>query len=148
MNANRRAFLDMLAASEGTAGKGDNGYNVIVGGTLFNGYSDHPRILVDLPKLGIKSSAAGRYQLLARYFDAYKKQLKLPDFSPQSQDIIALQQIKEQKALDDVDAGNLAAAVDKCKNIWASLPCAGYKQREHNLVFLQDAYVKAGGVLV
>ena len=42
--------------------KGD----VIVGGELFTDYSDHPRKLVTLnPKL--KSTGAGRYQLLSRY---------------------------------------------------------------------------------
>ncbi|MGC7995735.1 lysozyme, partial [Salmonella enterica] len=77
----------------------------------------------------LSSTAAGRYQLLARYFDAYKKQLNLPDFSPASQDAIALQQIKERGALADVDAGRFDIAVGKVRNIWASLPGAGYGQR-------------------
>ena len=43
---------------------------VIVGGELFTDYSDHPRKLVTLnPKL--KSTGAGRYQLLSRWWDAY-----------------------------------------------------------------------------
>ena len=47
--------------------------------------SDHPRKLVTLnPKL--KSTGAGRYQLLSRWWDAYRKQLGLKDFSPKSQD--------------------------------------------------------------
>lgn len=145
MNKNRKAFLDMIAFSEGTKGVGDNGYNVLVGGTLFHGYADHPRTLVTLPKLGIKSSAAGRYQILGRYYDAYKKTLKLHDFSPDSQDAIALQMIKEQGALDDIDAGRLDSAIEKCKNIWASLPGAGYKQRENSIGKLRTAYLKAGG---
>ena len=64
MNINLKAFLDMLAWSEGTStvAGSDNGYNVIVGGSLFKGYADHPRKLVDIPRLGIKSTAAGRYQ--------------------------------------------------------------------------------------
>ncbi len=63
MTPNQKAFLDMISISEGTYGKGDNGYNVIVGGALWeHGYADHPRVLVDFPKLGIKSTAAGRYQ--------------------------------------------------------------------------------------
>ena len=42
-------------------------------------YSDHPRKLVTLnPKL--KSTGAGRYQLLSRWWDAYRKQLGLKDF--------------------------------------------------------------------
>ena len=63
----------------------NHGYDVIVGGELFTDYSDHPRKLVTLnPKL--KSTGAGRYQLLSRWWDAYRKQLGLKDFSPKSQD--------------------------------------------------------------
>lgn len=151
MTPNQKAFLDMIAFSEigpKLLANSDNGYNVIVGGTLFSGYDDHPRKLVDLPRLGIKSTAAGRYQLLQRYFDAYKKQLELKDFSPGSQDAIALQQIKERRALADIEAGRFADAVAKCQNIWASLPGAGYGQHENALDRLQAAYVAAGGTLV
>ena len=75
----------------------NHGYDVIVG-ELFTDYSDHPRKLVTLnPKL--KSTGAGRYQLLSRWWDAYRKQLGLKDFSPKSQDAVALQQIKERGAL-------------------------------------------------
>ena len=67
------------------------------GGELFTDYLDHPRKLVTLnPKL--KSTGAGRYQLLS-VMDAYRKQLGLKDFSPKSQDAVALQQIKERGAL-------------------------------------------------
>ena len=59
--------------------KVNHGYDVIVGGELFTDYSDHPRKLVTLnPKL--KSTGAGRYQLLSRWWDAYRKQLGLKDF--------------------------------------------------------------------
>ena len=70
----------------------NHGYDVIVGGELFTDYSDHPRKLVTLnPKL--KSTGAGRYQLLSCWW-AYRKQLGLKkDFSPKSQDAVALQQI-------------------------------------------------------
>ncbi len=148
MTPNQKAFLDMISVSEGTFGKGDNGYNVLVGGALWeHGYADHPRVLVDFPKLGIKSTAAGRYQLLARYFDAYKKQLDLPDFSPASQDAIALQQIKECHALPDIEAGHFNIAVAHCAHIWASLPGAGYGQHENTMDKLRAAYVEAGGTV-
>lgn len=148
MNAvNRQAFLDMIAISEGTAHLGDRGYNVIVGGKLFSGYKDHPRVLVDLPKLRIKSTAAGRYQILAKYFDAYRKQLRLKDFGPASQDAIALQLIKECKALEDIDAGRIADAIRKCRSRWASLPGAGYGQHEHTVERLLAAYQTAGGAV-
>jgi muramidase (phage lysozyme) len=146
VSRNLGAFLDMLAHSEGTAGKGDDGYNVIVGGALFDGYADHPRILVKL-RANLSSTAAGRYQLLARYFDPYKKLLGLKDFSPESQDSIAIQQIKECRALQAIEAGDFGNAVDKCKHIWASLPGAGYGQMEHSLTTLIAAYLNAGGTL-
>ena len=96
INNQRKAFLDMLAWSEGTDNgrqkTRNHGYDVIVGGELFTDYSDQPRKLVTLnPKL--KSTGAGRYQLLSRWWDAYRKQ-QLKDFS-KSQDAVALQQIKE-----------------------------------------------------
>lgn len=138
------AFLDMLAWSEGTDnGKQptkNRGYDVIVGGSLFRDYSDHPRQLIDLPKLGIKSTAAGRYQLLSRYYDHYKVQLKLTDFGPEAQDAIAIQQIKECTALDDIEAGHIEHAIDKCKRIWASLPGAGYGQNERKIDSLLAIY--------
>ena len=149
ISTNMGAFLDMIAWSEGTTRiKGsDNGYNVVVGGKLFDGYADHPRVLVPFPKLGIKSTAAGRYQLLSRYYDVYKKQLGLPDFSPSSQDAIAIQQIKERRAVADIESGDIQSAVIKCKNIWASLPGAGYGQHENNMQACLDAYEDAGGAL-
>ena len=76
------------------------------------------------PKL--KSTGAGRYQLLSRWWDAYRKQLGLKDFSPKSQDAVALQQIKERGALPMIDRGDIRQAIDRCSNIWASLPGAGY----------------------
>ena len=78
------------------------------------------------PKL--KSTGAGRYQLLSRWWDAYRKQLGLKDFSPKSQDAVALQQIKERGALPMIDRGDIRQAIDRCSNIWASLPGAGYGQ--------------------
>lgn len=143
---NLKAFLDMIAASEGTAGRGDDGYNVLVGGALFQGYDDHPRILVDLGK-GLKSTAAGRYQILARIFDAYKKLLSLPDFGHSSQDAIATQIIKEQNAMPAIEAGHFDLALAHVSNIWASLPGANYGQHENQIADLRRAYTAAGGSL-
>lgn len=156
---NRCAFLDMLAVSElgPLLGVSDNGYNVIVGSVysksgnhkldLFTDYRNHPRKLVTLEKLGIKSTAAGRYQILARFYDVYKAQLKLPDFSPLSQDLIALQLMKECRAFEPLDRGDIEAAITRCKSRWASLPGAGYKQNEHTMDYLVRAYTTAGGTV-
>ena len=96
----------------------NHGYDVIVGGELFTDYSDHPSQTCHAkPKL--KSTGAGRYQLLSRWWDAYRKQLGLKDFSPEkSQDAVALQQIKERGALPMIDRGDIRQAIDRCSNIW------------------------------
>lgn len=142
------AFLDMLAWSEFTSRVrgSDDGYNVIVGGALFHSYADHPRKLVHIAKWNVDSTAAGRYQLLARYYDAYRKQLGLSDFSPENQDRIAIQQIKERRALDDIVVGRIEDAISKCRNIWASLPGAGYGQHENQLTPLLAQFQIAGGI--
>ena len=49
----------------------------------------------------------------------------------ESQDAVALQQIKERGALPMIDRGDIRQAIDRCSNIWASLPGAGYGQFEH-----------------
>ena len=61
--------------------------------------------------------------------DAYRKQLGLKDFSPKSQDAVALQQTAWR--LTAIDRGDIRQAIDRCSNIWASLPGAGYGQFEH-----------------
>ena len=53
INNQRKAFLDMLAWSEGTDNgrqkkSRNHGYDVIAGGELFTDYPDHPRKLVTL----------------------------------------------------------------------------------------------------
>lgn len=95
----------------------------------------------------VNSTAAGRYQILERYFDAYRVQLNLPDFGPASQDAIAVQLIRECRALADIEAGRFDAAIRKCASRWASLPGAGYQQHENRLDDLRTAYVAAGGSL-
>ena len=98
-----------------------------------------------LPRLGINSSAAGRYQLLARYWNVYSRQLKLPDFGPLSQDLVAIQQIKERRAVELIEQGKIIEAIGRVKNIWASLPGAGYGQHEHKTNDLLMAYENSGG---
>lgn len=152
MNANLDAFLQMIAVSEGTADIGDRGYNCIVGSTperpvLFPSYADHPRVKVQV-RPGLWSSAAGRYQILARYFDAYKGQLRLQDFGPDAQDLIALQMIRECGAFMDVMEGRFDEAVSKCASRWASLPGdTHYGQHQNSLADLRQAFTNAGGSL-
>jgi lysozyme len=142
---NVTAFLKTIRVSEGTAGP--NGYSTLVGGEQFDSFADHPRQLVYLPNLGYSSSAAGAYQILRRTWDGVAGKIGLVDFSPASQDRAAVELIKQRGALADVRAGRFADAIAKCKKEWASLPGAGYGQRENSLATLQAAYINAGGNL-
>ncbi|EOC0418876.1 glycoside hydrolase family 104 protein [Cronobacter malonaticus] len=156
-SSNLAAFLDMLAWSEGTATHPltqNSGYDVIVTGLdgkheIFTDYSDHPfahgRPAKVFNQHGEKSTASGRYQQLYRFWPHYKTQLLLPDFSPLSQDRLAIQLIRERNALGDIEAGDIERAITRCGAIWASLPGAGYGQREHVLESLTSVWRNAGG---
>ncbi|MDE2099244.1 MAG: glycoside hydrolase family 104 protein [Patescibacteria group bacterium] len=165
-----KAFLDMIAWSEGTSTEDitvNDGYDVIVTGEIpnlhgtlgsfqkheeiFSDYTDHPfaggrpAVLVR-PASGqnkaIYSTASGRYQIILHTWQAYKFQLDLPDFSPASQDAVALELIKERGALLDLDRGDIDLAIQLCANIWASLPGNTYGQGGHSLEALTTKYLQ------
>jgi muramidase (phage lysozyme) len=143
---NVRAFLDMIAHAEGTIGLGDDGYNVIVGGALFADYADHPRKVIEVQP-GLKSTAAGRYQFLSRTWDDLVEQCRLQNFGPLSQDRAAIRMFRWAGALDEIKAGKVSDAVALCRKLWASLPNAGYGQREVNLEKLTAVYASSGGIV-
>ena len=122
INNQRKAFLDMLAWSEGTDNgrqkTRNHGYDVIVGGELFTDYSDHPRKLVTL-NLNSNQQAPDATSFFP-VAGMPTVQFGLKDFSPKSQDAVALQQIKERGALPMIDRGDIRQAIDRCSNIWAS----------------------------
>lgn len=156
---NAMAFLDMLAWSEGTStspATKDRGYDVIVTGAdrapeVFTDYSAHPfargRKSKRINTKGLTSNASGRYQFMLKDYAHYRTLLKLPDFGPLSQDLWAIQLIRERRALPLIQAGKIEDAVARVRNIWASLPGAGYGQPEHKLSDLMAVYRKAGGVV-
>ncbi|VVE67857.1 lysozyme [Pandoraea anapnoica] len=158
--ANAIALLDTVARSEidaWTLANSDDGYNVLVGShgptrkscggefapalLTFPSYETHPNVL----NRALDSTAAGRYQLLHRWFAPYAKELNLPDFSPLSQDMIAIQQIRERGALELIQHGQFAMAIAACSNIWASLPGNSYGQHENSLASLAEIYKACGG---
>lgn len=156
---NRKAFGDMLAFSEGTSIHPltrMNGYDVIVTGIgekqgeIFTDFKDHPfanRPAKVFSKSGAKSTASGRYQQLYKFWPAYKAQLKLPDFSPASQEKLLDQLLKEQGAYADVLEGRIRSAIAKTNDIWASLTGSPYGQKTHPIETLLAQYQNAGGTL-
>jgi muramidase (phage lysozyme) len=147
---NLQAFLDMIAWSElgsGIIEESDRGYNVLAGSVsgmvlTFSSYKRHPAALLDMDGKpgGLQSTAAGRYQILGRMWRAYLVPLELKGFWPDDQDRIAIQMIKECKAVSDIEAGNVESAITKCRSRWASFAGAGYGQREHSIEKLAEVW--------
>ena len=123
----------------------NHGYDVIVGGELFTGQPDHPQPGHAKPKTQINS--AGRYQLLP--VGGMPTASSLPErlLSPKSQDAVALQQIKERGALPMIDRGDIRQAIDRCSNIWASLPGYWLWSSEHKADSLIAKFKEAGGTV-
>jgi lysozyme len=150
---NTAAFLATIRAAEGTAS--DEGYRALFGwrpgnGKVFNSFLTHPRLFFNYTnKVGttIRTSAAGAYQITATTFDALVAKYGFSDFTPATQDQMAITLIQERGALPDVQAGRFQMALDKVRKIWASLPGSNSDQPERNLAFVQNAYIQAGGTL-
>lgn len=138
-------FLDLIAISEGTSTSPitkNDGYDVEVtaadGPRVFTDYADHPfgggrapTIVRRNPLL--QSTAAGRYQILYRYFEDYKASLRLPDFSPISQDRVAIQMLRERGAISHIVEGDIIGAITLASSIWASFPGNNYGQNPHSM---------------
>lgn len=149
-NPNIMAMMNTIAVTEGTDnGKqntADSGYDVLVGGTLFYSYADHPNVLVKL-NAKLSSTAAGRYQILYKYWTHYKDLLKLPDFGPISQDKYCIQQFKERGAIQLIKDGKFDDAIRRINNIWASLPESPYGQHTFSMDEAKNIYLSKGGTL-
>ena len=127
-----RALLDLLVYAEGTGGD----YGKIVFGVVKNApfnpeligqtnvrvsdFSRHPQIDVIWKKGEKTSSAAGRYQILYDTWRGYGGDAM--DFSPRSQDIVAIKIMIAFKAVDAILKGDIKTAIFKCGLQWASFP--------------------------
>ena len=118
---NKVAFLDFLSKAEGAD------YNTIVGGSKFDSYDKHPNVVGLTTKEG-PSTAAGRYQITGTTYRDLAPKLGITDFSPGSQDKIALALIDRVGATKDIEEGNFDAAISKLGSTWASLPSSPYSQ--------------------
>jgi muramidase (phage lysozyme) len=154
MSPNLQAFLDCVAKCEGT--DSPDGYRALFGytpgnGKIFdNGYIDHPNIKSPFVQTDGKlnySTAAGRYQIINPTWRELKKKLGLLMFTPADQDAAAIELIRSCGALEDIERGDLQAAIDKTSRIWASLPASDYPQPKRTLAFAKAAFTDAGGML-
>ena len=133
-----KAFMDSIVG-----GESDGSYNLLNGGKRFSGYSDHPYASTN--KNTGYGVAAGKYQFMPGTWNDYKRKLKLPDFSPESQEIAALALARDRYRaktggnLDrDLEAGKVMQAAKALSPTWTSLP-GGAERNKHTASFL-DRY--------
>lgn len=140
-----KAFLDTIATAEGTAAP--DGYRTQYTGSKFASFNDHPRELKCGRRYSKKlcSDAAGRYQFLSTTWDRLAKKFGVKDFSPQNQDLMAIELIREKGALGDVEAGRLEPAFKKLAYIWPSFRRFGGSV-ESSLPKLEAMYQKNLGI--
>lgn len=142
-NPNAQKYLRLIAQAEGTY-KGASGdpYRVAFGGSTFDDTSKHPGTLREFTQTDgkkNKTSAHGAYQFLKPTWDDVSGKLGLPDFSPRSQDLAALELIRRNGSLEDVLAGRFDAAVKRDGKTWASLPSSPYAQPKRAAGFVEKA---------
>lgn len=124
-NPNVRRYLDFIGQAEGAD------YATLFGGKQMTDFSRHPNIRANFTETTGKknvTTAAGKYQFLNSTWNGLQKQLDLKDFSPQSQDLAAIELLKQSKSLGDIVAGNFGQAIEKTGKVWASLPSSTYNQ--------------------
>jgi muramidase (phage lysozyme) len=132
-----KALLDVLVFSEGTGA----GYGTIVKGVViaapFNSeligktnvsitdFSKHPQILVSVTGTGKNSTAAGRYQFKYDTWKFYGGATM--DFSPRSQDQLAVKAMISRGMIDLLFSGDVKKAINAGAPEWASLPMSNGK---------------------
>lgn len=143
-DANMNGFMQMVRKGEGTLG--DSGYTIIFGGSHFTSFADHPRQLITAG--GYSSDAAGAYQFLSKTWDFIQGYLNLPDFSPASQDKAFVWYVTYLGAYNNIEAGNISAAINETNKTWASLPGSPYGQPVQTLAGALAYYQNSGGNLI
>jgi muramidase (phage lysozyme) len=118
-NPNVSAFLDTIAWAEGAR------YDTLYGGARFDDYSR-------FPGYGKRHSPSGRYQIVAQTYDELSTQLGLTDFSPRTQDLMAVHLLHKRGALKPLLSGDLDAALPGASRPWASLPKAPGEAGRYN----------------
>jgi len=129
-----KALLDAIAVCEG--GK----YNILVGGKTFVGYNSHPRIYV----AKLDSTAAGRYQINWPTYQEFSQKLGLTDFTPLTQDIMAVALIDSKIPIEKVSLANLKEVAEAISWRWASIPPQRYpNQSMKTFEQFKSYYVKS-----
>lgn len=147
---NVAAFLKAIAEAEG--GGYDFKYGALKGRRndpwRFSDTSTHPG-----PGIDGKTTAAGMYQITRPTWEHHGGKLGLDDFSPRTQDLIAVEILRSLGVIELIKAGEIAAVMPKVARTWAALP-KGPRQSNHyppqryvRFENFLSSYLKAGGHL-
>ena len=158
------AFLDLIAASEGTSTSTitkNNGYDVIVTGVdgqnRFDDYSCHPFAHGRTPILvraarpaawpadaiavpALHSTASGRYQFELGTWTSLAHTFGFDIFSPANQDMAAVELLDECHASPLIENGDVELAIHACSTTWASFPGNAYGQGGRSMEWLLAKY--------
>lgn len=116
---NVSAFLKAIALAEG--GGYDFKYGAVKGKRndpwRFSDFSTHPG-----PGFGGKTTAAGMYQITVDTWRQHGGSMGLTDFSPKTQDLMAVEILRSIGVIEMIKAGDVARALGPAAAKWAALP--------------------------
>lgn len=134
---NTKKFLAFLGKAEGAD------YDTIVGGRQkISDFTSHPNV-VGLRTAEGPSTAAGKYQITGTTYRTMAPSAGVTDFSPESQDKVALALISQKGAMEHVEAGDFNKAISKLGGVWASLPSSKYTQSKRSQQWVDQALAQA-----
>lgn len=138
-----RALLDTIAFTEGTRGRGQNGYNVTFAYHYFSSCAHHPNLRICAG--GYCSTAAGRYQFLTTTWGG----LGYSNFGPANQDRGGMKLVSRRGA--NVPTGRAMTATEFANTMnrisyeWASLPPGRYGQPSYSMATTRRQYCAFAG---
>ena len=147
-----RATLDMIAEAEvgrDATRTSDQGYFATFSGKRYNGdLSTHPNVygsFIGRDGKRHSSNAAGRYQFLKSTYDDLSRRYGFKDFTPRTQDMMAIALMMDVGALDDIMAGQIERALPKLGKRWAALPQSRLGRNMHggrSQDFINESYTR------
>jgi muramidase (phage lysozyme) len=118
-DANVSAFIKAIAEAEG--GGYDFKYGAVKGKRndpwRFTDFSTHPGA-----GFGGRLTAAGMYQITVDTWREHGGKMGLTDFSPKTQDLMAVEMLRSVGVIDKIKTGDVAGAMAPAAVKWAALP--------------------------
>lgn len=127
-NPRVRQFLDKISVSEGAD------YNTLVGGRKIRDLSRHPNTVGLTTKAG-PSTAFGRYQITGTTNRTKLRKYADLDYSPENQDVRAVELLRQTRALDALEQGDEQTAMKRAGREWASIPGSPLPGRKNTRAF-------------